>query len=66
MGLNGILESQLSGLNMKDDVIYTNTVNYSSLQAGYIIFVGYVVFAKTLSYFLKRITAARCAVNDTL
>ena len=66
MGLNGILESQLSGLNMKDDVIYTNTVNHSSLQAGYIIFVGYVVFAKTLSYFLKRITAAKCAANDTL
>ncbi|RZJ82417.1 MAG: 2-methylisocitrate lyase [Flavobacterium sp.] len=63
IGLNGILKSQLGGLNMKDEVIFTNTVNNSSLQPGYIVFVAYVVFGATLSYFLRRITEAKkCAV----
>ncbi|RYG09395.1 MAG: 2-methylisocitrate lyase, partial [Chitinophagaceae bacterium] len=63
IGLNGILKSQLGGLNMKDEVIFTNTVNNSSLQPGYIVFVAYVIFGATLSYFLKRITEAKkCAI----
>ncbi|MFC3559221.1 paraquat-inducible protein A [Pedobacter jamesrossensis] len=55
MGLNGILDSQLSGLNMKTDVLQTVAVNNSSLQPGFIIFVGYVVFEFILSYLLKRL-----------
>lgn len=62
IGLNGILKSQLSGLNMKDEFLHTTTVNYTALQPGYIIFVGYVTFAFFISYFLKKIVAARCAV----
>jgi len=56
IGLNGILKSQLTDLNMKTDVLTTSTVNFTSLQPGYIIFVGYVAFAFTLSYLLKRIS----------
>jgi len=60
IGLNGILKSQLSDLNIKNEFLATATVNYTSLQPGFIIFVGYVIFAFNLSYFLKKITAARC------
>ena len=58
MGLNGILESQLSGLNMKDEFLTTTSVNYTSLQPGYLVFVGYVAFAFLLSYILKKITCS--------
>lgn len=58
IGLNGILKSQLSGLNMNDDFLKTATVNYTSLQPGFIIFVGYVTFAFFLSYMLKKITCS--------
>ncbi|RZK39169.1 MAG: 2-methylisocitrate lyase [Pedobacter sp.] len=59
IGLNGILKSQLSGLNMKDEFLTTTTVNYTALQPGYIIFVGYVAFAILLSAMLKRIICNR-------
>ncbi|TKC10160.1 2-methylisocitrate lyase [Pedobacter polaris] len=58
IGLNGILKSQLSGLNMKDEFLTTATVNYTSLQPGFIIFVGYVTFAFFLSYMLKKVTCS--------
>jgi len=58
IGLNGILKSQLTDLNIKNEALQTSTVNYTSLQPGYIIFVGYVAFAILLSYILKRITCA--------
>jgi len=60
IGLNGILKSQLSDLNLKNEFLATATVNYTALQPGFIIFVGYVIFAYNLSYFLKKIIAARC------
>ena len=56
IGLNGILQSQLSNLNIHNSLLTTTTVNNTSLQPGYFIFVGYVVFALILSYILKRIT----------
>lgn len=56
IGLNGILKSQLTDLNIKNDVLTTNTVNFTSLQPGYIIFVGYVVLGFVVSYVLKNIT----------
>jgi len=55
IGLNGILKSQLSGLNMENDTLKTVTANNSALQPGFFIFVAYVAFAKLLSYLLKRI-----------
>jgi hypothetical protein len=54
IGLNGILKSQLADLNIHNSTLTTNTVNYSSLQPGYFIFVGYVFFQTLLSYILKR------------
>ncbi|MBB6107589.1 Paraquat-inducible protein A [Mucilaginibacter lappiensis] len=61
IGLNGILKSQLSNLNIHNSLLTTTTVNNTSLQPGYFIFVGYVVFASILSYILKRITAYNAA-----
>ncbi|MFC3361941.1 paraquat-inducible protein A [Pedobacter fastidiosus] len=61
IGLNGILKSQLSNLEIHNDVLNTITENNTSLQPGYFIFVGYVVFAIILSVILKRITP-----NDTI
>jgi hypothetical protein len=54
IGLNGILKSQLADLNIHNSTLTTNTVNYTSLQPGYFIFVGYVFFEILLSYILKR------------
>ena len=55
IGLNGILKSQLSNLNISNEFLNTTTVNYTSLQPGYIIFVGYVAFEMVLTYRLNRI-----------
>ncbi|TCD12962.1 2-methylisocitrate lyase [Pedobacter frigidisoli] len=55
IGLNGILKSQLSGLNMENDTLKTVTANNSALQLGFFIFVIYVVYSIVLSYILKRI-----------
>jgi len=57
IGLNGILKSQLSNLNISNEFLKTTTVNYTSLQPGFIIFVGYVVFERVLTYWLNRIKA---------
>lgn len=59
IGLNGILDSQLSGLNMKDEFLATSTINNTALQPGYLVFVGYVAFGFFLSYMLKQITCKR-------
>ncbi|WAC39914.1 paraquat-inducible protein A [Pedobacter sp. SL55] len=56
IGLNGILKSQLTDLNIKSDVLATTTVNYTSLQPGYLIFVGYVILTFLVSYILRTIT----------
>jgi len=56
IGLNGILKSQLSNLNIHEEVLSTVTQNNTSLQPGYFIFVGYVAYAGILSLILKRIT----------
>lgn len=55
IGLNGILKSQLSNLNISNEFLNTTTVNYTSLQPGYIIFAGYVAFEMVLTYRLNRI-----------
>lgn len=57
IGLNGILKSQLTNLNIHNDTLTTATVNYTSLQPGYYIFVAYIVFEIVLSRALKGITA---------
>jgi hypothetical protein len=54
IGLNGILKSQLSMLNIHSGSLNVVTSNGTSLQPGYFIFVAYVLFAALLSYILKR------------
>ncbi|WP_316830488.1 paraquat-inducible protein A [Pedobacter aquatilis] len=55
IGLNGILKSQLSGLNIENDTLKTVTANNSALQPGFFIFVTYVVYTMVLSFILKKI-----------
>jgi hypothetical protein len=54
IGLNGLLKSQLSSLNIHSESLNIVTSNGTSLQPGYFIFVAYVIFAALLSYILKR------------
>lgn len=63
IGLNGILQSQLSGLNIQEELLSTVTQNNTSLQPGYYIFVAYVVYAWILSMILKRINPLEKPVN---
>jgi len=58
IGLNGILKSQLANLNIHTAILTTHTVNYTSLQPGYFIFMGYVIFELVLSYLLRRMAPA--------
>ncbi|TKC05037.1 paraquat-inducible protein A [Pedobacter frigoris] len=59
IGLNGILKSQLSNLNIQEELLSTVTQNNTTLQSGYFIFVAYVVYASILSLILKRITTIK-------
>lgn len=56
IGLNGILKSELSLLNIHTESLTVITENGSSLQPGYFIFTGYVVFSWLLSYVLKKVS----------
>ena len=56
IGFNGVLESQLSSLNIHNEYVSSVTTNNTSLQPGYIVFVSYVVFSLILSQILKNIT----------
>lgn len=56
IGLNGLLESQLSGLNIKSDFLTILTTNNTALQPGYIIFISFVLYGLVLSTILKNIT----------
>ena len=55
IGLNGILKSQLSGLNIKNDTLQVATSNHSTLQLGFFIFTAYVAYNIILTAILKRI-----------
>jgi hypothetical protein len=55
IGLNGILRSQLTEIEFHTSGLNTTTGNFTSLQPGYFIFVGYVVFAIILAAILNRI-----------
>jgi len=56
IGLNGILESQLSNLNIHNSFLTTITENNSSLQAGYYVFVAFVLYSLILTTIIKKIT----------
>lgn len=56
IGLNGLLESQLAGLNVKSDFLTIITTNNTALQPGFIIFISFVLYGLILSTILKYIT----------
>ena len=56
IGLNGLLETQLAGLNIKSDFLTIITTNNTALQPGYIIFISFVLYGLVLSTILKFIT----------
>lgn len=56
IGFNGVVQSQLADLNIHSETITSITTNNTSLQAGYIVFVGFVVYGLILSQILKHIT----------
>jgi hypothetical protein len=56
IGLNGLLESQLTSLNIKSDFLTILTTNNTALQPGYIIFISFVLYGLVLSTILKSIT----------
>lgn len=60
IGLNGILKSQLAGLNMQGEGLQLTTVNDSYLQPGYLVFVAYVVYETVLRYILKYRAKTAC------
>lgn len=56
IGFKGILDNQLSNLNMKTDSLASISTNETSLQPGFILFVAFVLFGLILSVILQRIT----------
>jgi hypothetical protein len=56
IGFKGILDSQLSNLNMKTESLASISTNETSLQPGFILFVAFVLFGLILSVILQRIT----------
>jgi hypothetical protein len=57
IGFNGIVESTLSDLNLHTTSITSITTNNTSIQPGYIVFIGFVLYGFVLSAILKKITA---------
>jgi hypothetical protein len=57
IGFKGIMDSQMEHLNRKTDSLASISTNYTSLQPGFIVFVGFVLFGLVLSVILKKITA---------
>ncbi len=55
IGLNGILKSELAEIEFHNSFLNTTTANFTTLQPGYFIFVGYVIFTFILGYILNRI-----------
>jgi hypothetical protein len=58
IGFKGILDSQLSNLNMQTDSLASISTNETTLQPGFILFVAFVLFGLILSVILQRITKA--------
>ncbi len=59
IGFNGIIESQLSNLNIHTSNLTSITTNDTALQPGYIVFVIFVLYGLALSQILKMITGKK-------
>ena len=58
IGFKGILDSQLSSLNLQTDSLASISTNETTLQPGFILFVAFVLFGLVLSVILQKITSA--------
>ncbi|MBL7832587.1 MAG: paraquat-inducible protein A [Cyclobacteriaceae bacterium] len=56
IGFRGILDDQISGLTMQTDSLVSISTSETSLQPGFVLFVGFVLFGLILSEVLNRIT----------
>ncbi len=56
IGFKGILDSQLSNLNLKTESLASISTNETTLQPGFILFAAFVLFGLILSVILQRIT----------
>ncbi len=54
IGFNGIVDSTLSSLNFTNGTITSVTTNNTSIQPGYIIFIGFVLAGFIISAILKK------------
>lgn len=59
IGFQGILDNQLSNVNMETESLVSISTNRTSLQPGFIIFIGFVLFSLILSTILKKITSRK-------
>lgn len=56
IGFRGILDNQISGLTMKTESLVSLSTSETSLQPGFVLFIGFVLFGLILSEILNRIT----------
>jgi hypothetical protein len=56
IGFQGIFDHQLANLNIETESLVSISTNRTSLQPGFIIFIGFVLFSLVLSTILKKIT----------
>jgi glycosyltransferase involved in cell wall biosynthesis len=64
IGFNGILNNQMEDLNFHSSGFSSIATNHTSLQPGYIIFIGFVLFGLVLSQLLKQITQKKNNARD--
>lgn len=64
IGFQGILDHQLLALNMETESLVSISTNKTSLQPGFIIFIGFVLFSLILSTILKKMTGLEKKSRD--
>lgn len=57
IGFQGILDNQLQILNVQTESLVSISTNETSLQPGFILFIGFVLFSLLLSLILQKITS---------
>lgn len=57
IGFKAILDNQVKGLTMQTDSLVSLSTSETSLQPGFVLFIGFVLFSLILSEVLRRITA---------
>ena len=59
IGFQGILDNQLSILDVETESLLSISTNRTTLQPGYLIFICFVLFSLFLSFILQKITTKR-------